>query len=179
MEIEPGRFPDQLRQAMFDRRILFVSGDIDEAKAAELSASLMALDALGDDPIELRVNASSGSLDAAFSLIDTIDALGVHIHSTIAGGVSGTMVGVAAVCSRRRIGASGRIELREPTDRYLGRASDIERQARALDQRVRLYLHRLAEATGRPFEHLEADHQRGLILDARQSCSYGLVDEVV
>jgi ATP-dependent Clp protease protease subunit len=178
VEIEPGRFPDQLRQAMFDRRILFVSGDIDDVKAAELSASLMALDALSDDPVELRMNAWSGSLDAAFSLIDTIDALGVHIRSTVAGRVSGTIVGVVAVCPRRRIGASGLIKLREPTAGYTGSASDIERQARFLDRRFGLYLHRLADATGRPFEHLEADHRSGLILDPGEAVSYGLVDEV-
>jgi ATP-dependent Clp protease protease subunit len=138
----------------------------------------MALDALGDDPIELRVNARSDSLDAAFCLIDTIDALGVYIHSTIVGAVAGTMVGVAAVCHRRRIGASGRIDLSEPRDRYMGTAAHLERQAGALDRRVHMYLHRLAEATGRPFEHLEADHRAGRFLTAEEALLYGLVDEI-
>ena len=179
MAVDPGGATGPLERALFERRTVLVSGAVDVGRAGDIAASMMALGALGDDPIELRINAGSDSLDAAFSLIDTIDALGVYIHSTVLGAVAGTMVGVAAVCQHRRIGPSGRIDLSEPRERYMGTAAHIERQAGALDRRVNMYLHRLADATGRPFEHLEADHRSGRVLDARQALSYGLVDEIL
>jgi ATP-dependent Clp protease protease subunit len=179
MAPEPSDFPDSLRQALLQQRILLISGPIGQEEASELSATLMALDALGDGPIEIRLNGRSESLEAAFALMDTIDALGVPINATVAGAAAGTMVGPLAVCQRRRIGTSGSIELREPCAQYSGPASQLERHAQALDASWHRYLHRLAGATGQPFEHLEADHRTGRYLDPTQAVSYGLIDEVM
>ena len=65
--------------------------------------------------------------------------------------------------------ASGRLELREPHAGYDGPPCQIERQTAAFDSRWHRYLHRLAESSGQPFEHLEADRQRRLYLDPCQS----------
>ena len=111
--------------------------------------------------------------------MDTIDVLGVRINATVAGTVTGTMVGVLAVCGHRRIGPLGSIWLREPHDEYTGRATDIARRAEDLERRLAQFTRRLAEATGRPLEHLEADLQSGRHLDATAALSYGVVDEIV
>jgi ATP-dependent Clp protease protease subunit len=168
-----------LSQALFDRRIILASGTVTDEKAAELAGALLTLDALGDEPIELRINARADSLAVALSLVDIIDTLGVTVHATVTGELGGTMVGPLAVCHRRRIGPSGRIELREPEARYVGTASQIQLQAESLEQQWNRYLHRLEEATGQPFEHLEADHRAGRFLDPTQALAYGLVDEIL
>lgn len=175
----PAGFPASLQQALFERRIILISGTISDEQATEHSAALMALDAMGDEPIEIRLNARSDSLEAAFALIDTIDALGVRIAATVTGTAAGTMVGALAVCRPRRIGTSARIELREPRSRCSGPASQLQRHAEALDLSWHRYLHRLAEATGQPFEHLEADHRTGRFLDAAQAVGYGLIDDII
>ena len=53
----------------------------------------MTLEALGDEPVEMRISAESDSLDVALALIDTIDSLAVAVNGTVAGSVGGTMVG--------------------------------------------------------------------------------------
>lgn len=175
----PAGFPAPLQQALFERRVILISGTISDQQASEHSAALMALDAIGDEPIEIRLNARSDSLEVAFALIDTIDALGVRIGATLTGTAAGTMVGALAVCQPRRIGASGRIELREPCAQYSGPASQLQRDSEALDVSWHRYLHRLSEATGQPFEHLEADHRTGRFLDPAQAVGYGLIDEII
>ena len=115
-----GSFPSgyprpSAERALLDRRIILLSGRIDHQRASDAAATMMTLDALGDDPVELRLNADSDSLDVAFALIDTIDVLAVQVNATVASTVGGTMAGVLAVCSHRRIGTLGRIHLREPT----------------------------------------------------------------
>jgi ATP-dependent Clp protease protease subunit len=166
-------------RALLDRRIILLSGTIDAARASDAAATVMTLDALGDDPVELRLNAESDSLDVAFTLMDTIDVLGVEVNATVASTVGGTIAGVLAVCAHRRIGALGRIHLREPTAEFSGAATDLHRRASDLETRVRSYLHRLAEATGQPFEHVEADVRLARHLSAEDACSYGIVDEIV
>lgn len=168
-----------LAGALFDRRLVMVSGVVTPERASEVAAALMTLDALSDEPVELRMNAGSDSLDAAFCLIDTVDVLAVDVNATVAGALSGTMAGVLAVCRRRRVGPLATVHLREPSAALSGRAADLHREAADLEGRVERFVRRLAEATGRPFEHVEADLRTGLNLDAAQAVAYGLADEIV
>jgi ATP-dependent Clp protease protease subunit len=167
-----------LQHALFERRILLLHGSPTREQAGELAASLMTLDALGDDPIELRISAESDSLDVAFTLMDTIEVLGVDINVTVSASVGGTLVGVVAVCNRRRIGPMGTVHLREPREDFAGVAAALQRQASNLESRLERYARRLAQATGRPFEHIEADLHTGRYLDAETALAYGLVDEI-
>jgi ATP-dependent Clp protease, protease subunit len=175
-------WPDRLsavEQALLDRRMVLVNGPVDHDKSAAIAASLLVLEALGDAPVEMRISAQSDSLDVAFALIDTIDSLGVAVNATVAGTVAGTLVGVLAVCRHRRIGALGHIHLREPRAEFTGVAGELLRQTAALQERVESFVRRIAEATGRPFEHVEADLRSGLHLDAAGAVTYGLADEIV
>jgi ATP-dependent Clp protease protease subunit len=166
-------------QLLLDRRIVLLSGAVDLPRATDVAAALMTLDALGDQPIELRLNAESDSLDVAFTVMDTVDVLGVQVNATVASTVGGTVAGVLAVCAHRRMGTLGRIHLREPTADFSGAATDLNRHASDLESRLHDYVRRLAEATGRPFEHVEADLRSGRHLSAETALSYGLVDEVL
>lgn len=166
-------------RALFDRRIVLLTGSVDQAGADRAAATLISLDAVGPEPVELRIGGESDSLDAAFSLIDTIDVLEAPVDATAAGLVGGTLVGVLAVCRRRRIGESGRIHLTEPRAELSGVAAEMQRQALDLEARLERFARRLASATGRPLEHVEADMRAGRFLDAAQSLAYGLVDEIL
>jgi ATP-dependent Clp protease protease subunit len=83
------------------------------------------------------------------------------------------------VCGHRRIGVFGRIDLREPQADFQGSATELARQAAALETRLADFVRRVSEATGRPFEHVEADLRMGRSLDAEAALAYGLVDEIV
>lgn len=168
-----------LEGALFERRIILLSGPVDGRRAGEVAAALMTLDALGADPIELRLSATSESLDVAFALMGAIDALAAPVHATVASTVGGTLAGVLAVCGPRRIGMFGRIELREPEADFRGSATELARQAADLEARLAHFVRRVSDATGRPFEHIEADLRMGRALDAEAALAYGLVDEIV
>lgn len=166
-------------RALLDRRIILVNGAVDRGRSAAIAASLMALEALGDEPVEMRISAESDSLDVAFALIDTIGSLGVAVNGTVAGSIGGTMVGVLAVCRRRRIGKLGHVHLHEPRAEFTGVASDLHRQAADMQERVEAFVRLIAKATGRPFEYVEADVRSGLHLDAPGAVAYGLIDEIL
>ena len=170
---------DRLQAAMFERRMSLLSGPVDPARAGDVVAGLLTLDARGDDPIDLRVDGHSDSLDAAFSLMDTIDALGVPVRVVCGGTVSGTLVGLLAVAEGRVITPHGRIRLSEPRDSFGGRAEDVAARAAHEHQRLALFQRRLAERTGHPLEHVEADMQAGRYLTAEEAVAYGLVDAVI
>ena len=174
-----GGMADHVQAAMFERRLVMLSGEVDPERAGDVVASLLTLDALGDEPIDLRVDAHSDSLDAAFSLMDTIESLGVPVRVICSGSVSGTLVGLLAVADGRVISRHGRIRLGEPRDSFAGRASDVAARAAHEQQRLAEFQRRLAERTGHPLEHIEADMQSGRYLGADEARAYGLVDAVL
>jgi ATP-dependent Clp protease protease subunit len=66
--------PSWLQEKLFERRIVFVTGGLDDALAAQAAAQLMTLDASSDAPIDVVLSSADGTLEAAFALIDVIDA---------------------------------------------------------------------------------------------------------
>ena len=60
------RSPEEmLRAQLFERRLLFLTGGLDDRAAGDIAAQLMTLDASGDEPVQLHVDSAGGSLDAA------------------------------------------------------------------------------------------------------------------
>src|SRR5207237_8226757 len=92
--------PGWLQEKLFERRIVFVTGRLDDALAGQAAAQIMTLDATGDDPIDVVLSSADGTLEAAFVLIDVLDAghAAVRVHSQ--GQVGGPAIGVAAAASR-------------------------------------------------------------------------------
>ncbi|PYO45617.1 MAG: ATP-dependent Clp protease proteolytic subunit, partial [Candidatus Rokuibacteriota bacterium] len=62
--------PGWLQEKLFERRIVFVTGRLDDALAGQAAAQIMTLDASGDDPIDVVLSSADGTLEAAFVLID-------------------------------------------------------------------------------------------------------------
>lgn len=169
---------DLLRAQLFDRRIVFLRGPLDDAAAGDVATQLMTLDASGDDPVQLHVDSPGGSLEAGFVLIDTLGLLGVSVQALCVGRAEGTAVGVFAAAEHRRAAPHARFRLCQPDERVGGVASELASWV-AHRQRMLDDFHRhLSTATGRPFEQVEADTGIGRYLTADEALAYGLVHEV-
>ncbi|HEV3328035.1 MAG TPA: ATP-dependent Clp protease proteolytic subunit [Acidimicrobiales bacterium] len=170
---------DDVRSALLERRVVLLRAELDTAAASELAATLLTLDATGDTSIELRMSSSHGPLDAALSVIDVIDVLGVPVHAVALGTIEGGPVGVLVSCSPRRIGAHAVLRLREPDVQVAGTANDLERALAAQGARRAGFLEHLADRVGRPFAELDAEWSRGAILEARDAVTLGYADEIL
>jgi ATP-dependent Clp protease protease subunit len=174
-----GDLSSTVASSLFDRRMVFVRGPLDDAAAAEVALQLMSLDALGDDPVSLFVDSAGGTLSGAFAVIDVIDLLGVPVHVTCLGRAEGPAVGVVAAGDHRRAGLHARFRLSVPRVAVKGSAPDLERQADRLEEDLRRFVVRLARATGRTIEQVGTDLEEGRGLDAREAVDYGLIDEIL
>ena len=161
---------------LLERRVVRLWGPLDDASVARACAEMMALDATGDGAVQLFLGSSGGPLHSAMSLIDTIDLLGVPVHVTCLGRAEGAAVGVVAAGARRLAAPHAQFHLAEPEVSLSGNASQLA--AWAEQHRVELdrFVKRLAQSTGRPAEHVEADLAIGRWLGAEDALLYGLVD---
>jgi ATP-dependent Clp protease, protease subunit len=178
MNPEPPDPTAWMREQLWDRRMVLLSGELDDGAATTASTELMTLDATGDDAVTLQVDCGGGTLSAALMIIDVVDLLGVPVHARCTGRAEGPVAGIVAVAHRRTATPHARFRLGVPDVSFAGRAEDVERSAREHQRHVEVFVRRLAEATGRPFEHVEADLARREWFDADGALAYGLIDEV-
>src|SRR5256886_13845962 len=88
--------PGWLQEKLFERRIVFVTGRLDDALAGQAAAQIMTLDAAGDEPIDVVLGSGDGTLEAAFVLIDVIDSARATVRVHCQGQAGGPPLGVAA-----------------------------------------------------------------------------------
>ena len=168
---------DWLEERLFARRIVLVTGRLDDDAAAKAAAALLALDAV-NRPIDLHLDSPDGTLVAAFALIDTADTLRSTLHVLCRGLVGGPVIAVVAAADHRAAAPHARFHLSQPTARFIGSPEDIAaRSRRQQDLLWKLYA-RLARRTGRAAEEIAEDMRRGRFLDAREALAYGLIDEI-
>lgn len=175
---EPMSWDARLRETMLERRIVSLRGDLDEALAGQVALELMSLDASGDERVTLYVDSGAGTLDAAFMVTDVIDLLGVPVHATCLGRAHGPSVAIVAVSDHRSAAPNSSFRLTEPRAGAQGHAGDMVQFAE--QQRIQLgrFVSRIADATRRPLEHVEADVSQGRYLSAPEALTYGLVDDI-
>jgi ATP-dependent Clp protease, protease subunit len=170
--------PDWLRERLFERRIVMLTGPLDGARAADVEALLIALDAVGTDAITLHVDSADGHLESAFLIMDGIDALRSPVRALCRGQVGGPAIGVVAAAAHRAATPHARFRLGQPRTILSGTPDAIAAQSRQ-QQDLLWRLHaRLARVTGRPAEEIAEDVRRGRYLDANEALAYGLIDEI-
>jgi ATP-dependent Clp protease protease subunit len=163
---------------LLDRRVVRLWGPLDDSTVNRVCAEMMVLDATGDSAVQLYIGSSGGPLHTALALIDTMDLLGVPVHVVCLGRAEGAAVGVVAAGAKRVAAPHAQFHLSEPEVTASGNASQLAAWAEHHRIELERFVRRLAEATGRPAEHIEADLSLGRWLSAEEARNYGLVDEV-
>ena len=171
-------FRRSLRDHLFERRVVVVTGRLDHEVAGRAAIELMTLDADGDEPIRLQLSCSDGDLDAALSLMDVVELVGVPVEALCIGCVGGAAIGVLAVADRRLATVTTSLLLRDPGDSFTGSAHDQQRWAQHRADRWRTFCERVSGFTHRSFDEVEADFERGRFLSATEAIDYGLIDEI-
>ena len=90
-----------LEERLFERRMVLCRGVLDDALAGRVAAQLMTLDALGDGAVELQLDSERAFLEAAWTVLDVIDLLGVPVNVVCAGRVEGAAIAVLTAGTRR------------------------------------------------------------------------------
>ena len=170
-----------LYSRLLEDRIIFLSGEIEDAMANTIVAQLIYLE--GKDPtkdISLYINSPGGSVSAAMAIYDTMNYIKCDV-STICIGLAASM-GAFLLSSgakgKRYALANSEIMIHQPLGGAQGQASDIKIQAEHI-LKIKAKMNRiLSENTGKPVEIIERDTDRDNYLSADEALSYGLIDRV-
>jgi ATP-dependent Clp protease protease subunit len=168
--------PDWLAEQLVAQRIVALAGELDAETANRVIATLALLDASGDEPVQLRLSGVRVDLEIAFALIDALDLIGVPVHVTALGTLTGAAIALLAGGDVRVIGPHTTLQLADPQPPRGVRGWDVEAWATEHARQVQRLHERLAQATGRPVAQIAADMQARRLLTAEEARAYGLVD---
>lgn len=170
-----------LYSRLLEDRIIFLSGEIDDAVANTVVAQLIYLEA--KDPskdISLYINSPGGSVSAGLAIYDTMNYVKCDV-STICIGMAASM-GAFLLSSgtkgKRYALPNSEIMIHQVLGGASGQASDVEIHTKHLIETKQKLNGILAENTGKPYEVVERDTDRDNFLSAEQALEYGIVDQV-
>jgi len=172
------RMPDWLQEKLFERRMVLVTGRLDDALASQAAAQIMTLDATDDAPIDVVVDSGEGTLEAAFVLIDVIDAARATVRVRCRGRVEGPAVGVVAAGDERSASPHSVFRLIAPSVAASGTAEHMAAQSEAHRALLWRFQARVARATGQPAEDVAEDMRKGRYLGAQEALGYRLIDTI-
>ncbi len=166
---------------LLEDRIIFLSGEIDDAVANTVVAQLIYLEA--KDPqkdISLYINSPGGSVSAGLAIYDTMNYIRCDV-STICIGMAASM-GAFLLSSgqkgKRFALPNSEIMIHQPLGGAQGQASDIKIAAEHILKTKRKLNEILAKNSGKPLAQIEHDTDRDNYLSADEAMAYGLIDKV-
>ncbi len=166
---------------LLEDRIIFLSGEIDDAVANTVVAQLIYLEA--KDPskdISLYINSPGGSVSAGLAIYDTMNYVKCDV-STICIGMAASM-GAFLLSSgqkgKRYALPNSEIMIHQPLGGAQGQASDIKIAAEHILKTKHKLNSILAQNSGKPLEQVERDTDRDNYLSAQEAMDYGLIDKV-
>jgi ATP-dependent Clp protease protease subunit len=173
--------PPVIEKALFDARVVMLTGEVNDKQAQRVSERLLALAAKGDQPITFVISSPGGHVESGDMIHDVVRFIGAPVKMLGTGWVAsaGALIYCAVPVTQRFALPNTRFLLHEPRGGIGGSASDVEIQAREI-LRMRERLNKIfADATGQPIERIKKDVDRDHWMLAQEAKEYGLVGRVV
>ncbi len=167
---------------LLNERIIFLTGEINDAVANTVIAQLLFLehsDAKKD--ISFYINSPGGSVHSGLAILDTMNHIKCDV-STVCVGIAasmGAMILSAGAKGKRFALPNSEVMIHQPIAGVEGQASDIAITAKnILRARENLY-QILSKNTGKPFAQIEKDGDRDYWMTSKEAKAYGIIDEVM
>ncbi len=166
---------------LLEDRIIFLTGEINDAVANMIVAQLIYLEGKNPDKdIFLYINSPGGSVSAGLAIFDTINFIKCDVSTCCIGLAAsmGAFLLASGTKGKRFALPNSEIMIHQPLGGAQGQASDIEIQAKHI-QKIKEKINRiLSERTGQPLEKVEKDTDRDFYMSAEQALEYGLIDKI-
>lgn len=170
-----------LYSRLLEDRIIFLTGDIDDAVANLVVGQLLYLETKDPDKdISLYINSPGGHVTAGMAIFDTINFIKCNV-ATICVGLAASM-GAFLLCAgtkgKRYALPNSEIMIHQPMGGAQGQASDIVIAADNIAKTKNKLNKILSERTGQSLKKIEKDTDRNNYMSAEEAVTYGIIDKV-
>ena len=173
--------PDVVEKALFDARVVMLTGEVNDQAARRVTERLFALSAQNSDPITFVISSPGGHVESGDMIHDVIKFIDAPVRMLGTGWVAsaGALIYAAAKRENRFCLPNTRFLLHEPRGGVGGAASDVDIQVKEIIK-MRERLNRIfAAATGQSLDKIKADTDRDYWMQAEEAKAYGLVSRII
>ncbi len=166
---------------LLEERIIFITGEINDALANTVVAQLLYLEAKAPQKdITMYINSPGGSVSAGLAIYDTMNYISCDVVTICIGMAAsmGAFLLSSGAKGKRYSLPSSEIMIHQPLGGAQGQASDIKIQAEHILKTKKKLNTILANNTGRSFEEIERATDRDNYLSADDALVYGLIDKI-
>lgn len=169
-------------------RLIFVTGEINDADANLIVAQLLYLEAESADPIELYINSPGGSVTAGLAIYDTMQYVRSSVHTICIGQASsmGSILLGAGAKGFRKALPNSTVMIHQPSGGSSGQASDIAIRANEILRLkkilIDIYVRHCdleGEDASERYSRFEQALDRDKFMDATSAKAFGIIDQVV
>ncbi|MDR2416919.1 MAG: ATP-dependent Clp protease proteolytic subunit, partial [Holosporales bacterium] len=167
---------------LLKERIIFVTGEIEDAMASLICAQLLFLEA--ENPkkdIFLYINSPGGVITSGLSIYDTMHYIHPDVATLCLGQAAsmGSFLLTAGAKGKRYCLPNARIMIHQPSGGVRGQATDIEIHAKEI-LKLRARINAMyAKHTCQPVKRIEEALERDNFLSPEEALSFGLIDHIV
>jgi ATP-dependent Clp protease protease subunit len=168
---------------LLQERIVFVTGQIDDALANTVIAQLLFLErADADKDIDLYINSPGGSVSAGLAMYDTMQLIKPNVATICAGlaASAASLLLTGGAPGKRMALPYSKVLIHQPWIGQIGgQATDIEIHARELVATRRLLAEIYERTTHKPVDEILRDLERDFYMSAEEAKTYGIIDVVL
>jgi ATP-dependent Clp protease, protease subunit len=170
-----------IEETLFKKRLVLITGQINERVARATTERLLALAAQSEDPINVFISSPGGHVESGDMIHDVLKFIKPEVRTIGSGWVAsaGALIFVAAERWNRFCLPNTRFLLHQPSGGVEGPAANIEIQTEQLMRMKERFERIFAEATGQSVEQIRKDTRRDFWLDVKQAIAYGLLGSMV
>lgn len=167
---------------LLEDRIVFISGEIDDATANTVVAELIYLEAKNPEKdICVYINSPGGSVTAGMAIYDTMQYVKCDV-STICVGLAASMGAfllAGGTKGKRFCLPNSEVMIHQPLGGVQGQASDIQITAEHIGRTKKKMIEMLAKNCNQEIDKVAKDVDRDYYMTSDEAVAYGLVDKVI
>lgn len=167
-----------LYSRMLKDRIVFLTGEIDDASANLVVSELLYLDSLNHEEICLYINSPGGSVTAGFAIYDTMNFIQSNVRTVVIG-IAASMAAFLLTCGEKGLRSAlpnSEIMIHQPLGGVNGQATDMKIACERILKMKEKLNQILSEQTGQDIQKIEQDTDRDYFMNAEEAKKYGLID---
>ncbi|NJS14307.1 MAG: ATP-dependent Clp protease proteolytic subunit [Sphingopyxis sp.] len=180
-EEDSGAMPAAMLAKFLEARTVMLFGGVDQKLAERVTAQLLYLDHVSNDPIKIFVNSPGGHVESGDSIHDMIGYIGSPVAIIGTGWVASiaTHIFLSVEKERRFCLPNTRFLIHQPSGGAGGKASDIAIQAKEIVKMRQRIAEKIADATGQPVERVMQDIDRDYWMSTDEAKEYGILGTVI
>lgn len=173
-----------IEKQFLDQRKIIISSAINQKIAEKTIKSLFLMEGLDNTkPIMMIINSPGGDVFSGFAIFDIMRAIKAPVITLVAGFAAsmGSIIMLGSKKGKRYATKNSKILIHQPLigGFFEGRATEIEIQAKEIQETKDRIINLYVDETGKPREEIAKDVEMDYWMTAEQAKEYGLIDKII